>query len=64
MYSRICNENGSLNTRCLYCFMMVASDVETMNELDRLEAGHLCPEKALAELLAREQSWGVETQTK
>jgi hypothetical protein len=30
----------------------VASDVE-LNELDRVEAMHICPEKALAQLLAR-----------
>ena len=27
MYSRTTNENGSLNSRCLYCFHTVASDV-------------------------------------
>ena len=52
MYSRIVNENGSLNSRCLYCFNIVAPDVE-LNELDRVEAMHICPEKALAQLLAR-----------
>jgi formate hydrogenlyase subunit 6/NADH:ubiquinone oxidoreductase subunit I len=38
MYSRTQNENGTYNTRCLYC----------------LEARHICPERALAELLAME----------
>jgi hypothetical protein len=33
MYSRSRNENGSSNTRCLYCFLAVASDVETAIEL-------------------------------
>ena len=52
MYSRITNENGSLNSRCLYCFNTVASDVQ-IHDLDRFEARHICPEKALAQLLAR-----------
>ncbi len=64
MYSRITNEKGSLNSRCLYCFNTVASDVEESNELDRIEARHICPEKALAQLLARGQSWEIETQTR
>ena len=50
MYSRTRNENGSLNSRCLYCFAIVASDVETESELRLVEARHICPEKALAEL--------------
>jgi hypothetical protein len=50
MYSRTQNENGTYNTRCLYCFMTIASSVETDKELARLEARHICPEKALAEL--------------
>ena len=56
MYSRTQNENGSFNTRCLDCFMTVASCVETEQELDRVEAHHICPEKALAQLLARERA--------
>lgn len=52
MYARTQNENGTYNTRCLYCFMTVASAVETPEELDRLEGIHLCPEKALAQLVA------------
>lgn len=51
MYSRSCNENGSLNSRCLYCFMTIASDVETESELLLVETRHICPEKALTELL-------------
>ena len=35
--------------------MTIASCVETGEELDRREARHICPEKALAELLAREK---------
>jgi hypothetical protein len=56
MYSRTQNENGSFNTRCLDCFMTVASCVESVQELDRVEAHHICPEKALAELLAQEKA--------
>ncbi|MGA2084666.1 MAG: hypothetical protein ABSG60_04005 [Terracidiphilus sp.] len=53
MYSHTQNENGTHNTRCLYCFMTIASAVESEQELDRLEAGHICPERILADLLAR-----------
>lgn len=52
MYNRTQNENGSYNTRCLDCLMTVASCVETEEELAELEKRHLCPEKALASLLA------------
>ncbi|MGD0940516.1 MAG: hypothetical protein ABR905_12480 [Terracidiphilus sp.] len=51
MYSHTQNENGTYNTRCLHCFMTVASSVETDQELGRLEARHICPERALAELM-------------
>jgi hypothetical protein len=54
MYSRTQNENGTYNTRCLDCFMTIASSVETEQELDRTEAHHLCPEKVLSDLLAQE----------
>jgi hypothetical protein len=64
MYSRSRNENGSSNTRCLYCFLAVASDVETAIELDRVEATHICPEKALAQLLLRGHSFEMQVQTK
>jgi hypothetical protein len=56
MYSRTQNENGSYNTRCLHCFMTIASSVETDKELNWREAHHLCLEKALACLHAREKS--------
>jgi hypothetical protein len=56
MYSRTQNENGSFNTRCLYCFMTIASCVEMEQELKVLEARHICPERALAELLEKEKS--------
>ena len=52
MYNRTQNDNGTYNTRCLHCFMTVASAVETREELDWLELRHMCPERALAELLA------------
>ncbi len=55
MYSRTQNENGSFNTRCLDCFMTIASCVETEQELDRVEGHHICPEKALAQMLAKEK---------
>jgi hypothetical protein len=55
MYSHTQNDNGSFNTRCLDCFMTVASCVESAQELERVEAHHICPEKALAELLAQER---------
>jgi hypothetical protein len=56
MYNRTQNDNGSFNTRCLDCFMTVAFCVESVQELDRVEAHHICPEKALAELLAQEKA--------
>ena len=56
MYSRTQNDNGSFNTRCLDCFMTVASCIESVRELDRVEAHHICPEKVLAELLAQERA--------
>jgi len=51
MYSRTQNENGTYNTRCLYCFMTVASAVETEHELEARELHHVCPERALADML-------------
>jgi hypothetical protein len=56
MYSRTQNDNGTYNTRCLDCFMTVASSVETTDELDRVEVRHMCPEKVLAQLVARDRS--------
>lgn len=56
MYSHTQNENGTYNTRCLHCFMTVASAVESFEELLRVEARHVCPERALADLLALETS--------
>jgi hypothetical protein len=56
MYSHTQNENGSYNSRCLHCFMTIASCVETEKELELREAHHMCPEKALAQLLAQERA--------
>jgi hypothetical protein len=56
MYSRTQNENGTYNTRCLDCFITVAFSVETEAELRQVEAHHICPEKALADLFAHESS--------
>ena len=53
MYSRTQNENGTYNTRCLDCLLTVATSVETEVELEWLETRHMCPERALAELIAR-----------
>jgi hypothetical protein len=55
MYSRTQNENGTYNTRCLDCFMTVASSIETAIELNEVEVRHICLEKALAYLLAQER---------
>jgi len=54
MYSHTQNDNGTYNTRCLYCFTTIASAVESERELQELEGRHICPERALADLLARE----------
>ena len=56
MYSRTQNENGSYNTRCLDCFLTIAANVETEEELREREAHHLCPEKVLAQLLSEEKA--------
>ena len=56
MYSRTQNENGSFNSRCLDCLMTIASCVETEKELDQRETHHLCPEKALAQLLKMDRA--------
>ncbi|MGA2848491.1 MAG: hypothetical protein ABSE46_05820 [Terracidiphilus sp.] len=56
MYSRTQNDNGSYNTRCLHCFMTIATCVEADQELQSLEARHICPEMVLADLLDREKS--------
>jgi hypothetical protein len=52
-YSRTTNDNGSVNSRCLYCFVAISTEADSTSDLDRVEARHICPEKALAHLLAR-----------
>jgi hypothetical protein len=56
MYSRTQNENGSYNSRCLACFMTIAQYVATEEDLERREANHICPERALADLLAQQRA--------
>lgn len=56
MYSRTQNDNGTMNTRCLDCFMTIASCVESDKELLLLEARHICPEKALHALMEQERA--------
>ena len=56
MYSRTKNDNGSYNTRCLHCFMTIASAIETEEELAAREENHICPERALAYLLKQEKA--------
>jgi hypothetical protein len=63
MYSRTQNDNGTYNTLCLYCFMTVASAVETEEALGQLEAHHFCPERVLADLLAQEKAGGSQVHT-
>lgn len=61
MYSRTQNENGSYNSRCLDCFMTIAQYVATEQELERREANHFCPEKALADLMTRQKATASHT---
>jgi len=53
MYSRTQNESGTYNTMCLDCLLTIATSVETETDLELLEMRHMCPEKALAQLLVR-----------
>jgi hypothetical protein len=53
MYSRTSNDNGSLNSRCLYCFATISTATDSTIDLDRIEVRHICPEKALAYSLTR-----------
>ena len=52
MYSRTQNDNGTFNTMCLDCLRTIATSVENDIKLELLEMRHVCPEKALAQLLA------------
>ena len=54
MYRRTQNENGSYRTRCLDCFLTIASFVESEDELAKIEARHICPEKCLSWLAAQQ----------
>lgn len=56
MFSHTQNDNGTYNTRCLYCFMTIASSVESLEELERIEGRHICPEKALSDLFTANAS--------
>ena len=49
MFHRSQDEKGRWSTRCLYCFMTVATELDTAEEAERKEQGHLCPERVLAE---------------
>lgn len=62
MYSRTQNENGTYNTRCLDCMMTVASWVETEDDLEQLELHHMCPERALSQLLGRKSAIAAHAQ--
>ncbi len=56
MYRRTQNENGTYNTMCLDCLRTIATSVLTEADLESLEVRHICPEKALAQLLARKSA--------
>ena len=62
MFSRTQNDNGTYNTRCLDCMMTVASWVERDDDLERIELHHMCPERALAQLLANESAMAAHAQ--
>lgn len=51
MYSHTQNENGTYNTRCLDCFLTIASCIESEQDLELIEVRHICPEKAIHQLL-------------
>ena len=52
MYSRTQNDNGTLNTMCLDCLRTIATSVESETDLELLEMRHVCPEKALAQMIS------------
>jgi hypothetical protein len=56
MYSRTQNENGTYNTRCLDCFLTIASCVETELDLTAIESRHICPEKVIRQLVEAERA--------
>ena len=51
MYSRTQNDNGTFNTMCLDCLRTIATSVDNETDLELLEMRHVCPEKALAQIL-------------
>ena len=55
MYSRTQNDNGTFNTMCLDCLRTIATSVESETDLEVLEMRHVCPEKALAQLISAEK---------
>lgn len=55
MYSRSQNDNGTFNTMCLDCLRTIATSVENETDLELLEIRHVCPEKALAQILAAQK---------
>lgn len=60
MYSRTSNDNGSMISRCLYCFATISTEADLTTDLDRIEVRHICPEKALAYLLARRHTFELQ----
>lgn len=56
MYSRTQNENGTYNTRCLDCFLTIATCVETELDLMAIETHHICPEKVIHQLVEAERA--------
>jgi hypothetical protein len=57
MYSRTENEDGTYNTRCLYCFLTIARSIPSEAKLAKLEARHICPEMAMAQLWEKEKAF-------
>jgi hypothetical protein len=52
MYNRTQNDNGTFNTMCLDCLHTIATSVENQTDVELLELHHVCPEKALAQMLS------------
>ena len=48
MYSHTQNEDGTYNSRCLFCFLTIARSVVTEAKLEKSESRHICPEMALS----------------
>ncbi len=42
--------------------MTVASSIETEDDVERLESRHMCPERALAQLLTKETAIAAQAQ--